>query len=1116
MARYCGKLDSSGLLAGTDYWKANCFVEDKSMFLDESLWKLEYLKEIEKNFNENLDDSERSFFEKLKDQLNNVSPRARALMAEILWLLMLIQTNIKPKTKIDNVLKVWSWSGLPSIDTSPWLSEESLRGLANTGVAYNTHRWREIAYIIRVMIAVKSLSTEERKELLTDPVEFSRWLLTVPQQGYRQFRHIIRYYCFPDYYERIAVSTHKKRIIEAFGDHDKKQLKNMGDIDLDGALFSLRERLEAEHGAKELDFYTSPLREVWMKENEKKEDIIHVITAEDVLNALKEIDENGIEASAQSSTYDLIHEGNHYPPKLVYALAYNYGGGGELDRSTFEGGEGTECFNTLRELGFYIERKDFVTSLLKKFINQAKLEKDLKTKDYPSEYCGLTVIVSFGQGNYARVPWICFTGYNQTVSNGIYPCYLYYKSIEVLLLTYGISETNVPARTWNNLKDKEKIKDYLLDKYQHTPERYDESYVCKAYDLSDSESLGSVTEDLDQIIYEYNILFSEHSNRVAEESSTYAGRRIWLIAPGKGASKWEEFYSKGIVGLGWDKIGNLSEYPDRESIRKSLIMHFPEGSKSQSNNSLALWQFSREMKVGDIVIPKRGTSEYLGYGIITSDYYCDDTRSDFKNVRKVNWKKKGVWKEDEHPIVLKTLTDITKYPDYVDRLTKQIGIGMNHLEENEINYWWLNANPGYWKIEDYEIGQEQSYTTHNEKGNKRRVYDYFKQVKPGDLVIGYESTPVKKVIAVFEITKGIFIDEEDGKEKISFIIKSFVTPKDRLTWDEIKNLTSLENSEIVSSNQGSLFKLQKHEFETLLNASHKVEIEKYTVKDAIKDVFVNEDKLNDILYSFSTKKNIILQGPPGTGKTYLAKRLAYLLFGEKDNSRIEMVQFHQSYSYEDFIQGYRPDGKGFNLKNGIFYKFCKTAKNDPDNEYVFIIDEINRGNLSKVFGELMMLIESDKRGPEWAISLTYGSDNDEKFYVPDNLYIMGLMNTADRSLAMVDYALRRRFAFVDLEPGFKTNAFREFLSAQSVDAELSEQIIAKMSEVNSKIADDTVNLGPGFCIGHSFFCAVPPTGTPDRKWYERIVKTEIEPLLKEYWFDDPSKADSLINVILMA
>lgn len=226
--------------------------------------------------------------------------------------------------------------------------------------------------------------------------------------------------------------------------------------------------------------------------------------------------------------------------------------------------------------------------------------------------------------------------------------------------------------------------------------------------------------------------------------------------------------------------------------------------------------------------------------------------------------------------------------------------------------------------------------------------------------------------------------------------------------------------------------------------------------------------------------------------------------GKKDESRIKMLQFHQSYAYEDFIMGYRPNGTGFELKKGPFYQFCKLASENLDEDYFFIIDEINRANMSKVFGELMMLIESDKRGEE--LILTY---SDEPFYIPENLYIIGMMNTADRSLAIIDYALRRRFCFFELEPAFETEAFRNHLLSQGASEELINKIKIKIGNINLEIEKD-VNLGKGFRIGHSYFCNY----VDSERWYEEIIKYEIQPLIKEYWFDEEEKAKNYVDELL--
>jgi 5-methylcytosine-specific restriction protein B len=294
--------------------------------------------------------------------------------------------------------------------------------------------------------------------------------------------------------------------------------------------------------------------------------------------------------------------------------------------------------------------------------------------------------------------------------------------------------------------------------------------------------------------------------------------------------------------------------------------------------------------------------------------------------------------------------------------------------------------------------------------------------------------------------------------------------------------------------------------------------EPYNLADMLSSgVFMSEEDLQQLLDRLRSKMNLILQGAPGVGKTFIARKLAYALMQAKDDARIEMVQFHQSYSYEDFIRGYRPrmDKAGaFELQDGVFYEFCLRAGKDLDRPHVFIIDEINRGNLSQIFGELLMLIEADKRDSQNAVPLVYRKDGEARFYIPKNVYLIGLMNVADRSLAMVDYALRRRFAFFGLSPQYGSDRFRRWLQERNMSEALIGLIVDRMTLLNKEVSEDTL-LGPNYQVGHSFFC---PKGDNfaglDRKWYEGIVKTEIGPLLQEYWFDNPKKAEEVRTRLL--
>ena len=369
-------------------------------------------------------------------------------------------------------------------------------------------------------------------------------------------------------------------------------------------------------------------------------------------------------------------------------------------------------------------------------------------------------------------------------------------------------------------------------------------------------------------------------------------------------------------------------------------------------------------------------------------------------------------------------------------------------------------------------------------------------------MIGYEAYPMKKIVAVCEITHA-----SDGNQ-ISFVKKEGLSVP--IEYAALKNCPELEKMEFFVQQNGSLFKLTKGEFEFIMdiireeNPIKAADAKKYTKADFLKDVFMSEERFNILEARLRNKMNIILQGAPGVGKTFTAKKLAYAMMGEEDDSRIEMVQFHQNYSYEDFIMGYRPDGDGFKLKDGIFYHFCKMAENHPGKDFFFIIDEINRGNLSKIFGELMMLIEKEYRTDK--VTLAY---NGMSFSVPDNLYIIGMMNTADRSLAMIDYALRRRFSFFEMEPAFNSEGFQNY--QKQFGNETFDALIEEIKKLNREIAEDP-SLGKEFRIGHSYFCGCKKDDmTTD--WMRSVVEFDILPMLEEYWFDESDKLQKWTKIL---
>ena len=461
---------------------------------------------------------------------------------------------------------------------------------------------------------------------------------------------------------------------------------------------------------------------------------------------------------------------------------------------------------------------------------------------------------------------------------------------------------------------------------------------------------------------------------------------------------------------------------------------------------------------------------------------------------------KGANKDEEGCYIWKLRDELAEALDKTD--LGQIELYTSpERDEEQIQYWWLNANPKIWSFSNIAVGEVQDYTLYNENGNKRRIFQNFLDAKAGDVVICYESNPAKKIVALARISA-----EQDGQKLFFEKTEGFSSP---LNYQALKACPELEKMEYFVNPQGSLFKLTKGEFDFIMDIIRDENpllsvknIDAYMKKDFLDEVYMSEERYNSLVAVLANKKNIILQGAPGVGKTFAARRLAYSIMGLKDDQRIELIQFHQNYSYEDFVMGYKPVENGFELKDGIFYRFCQKAANQPGKKYFFIIDEINRGNMSKIFGELLMLVEKDYRGTK--ATLAY---NGTLFAIPENLYIIGMMNTADRSLAMIDYALRRRFSFFEMMPGFDSEGFVQYQNG--LNNETFNLLLEKIKELNKEIALDK-SLGRGFCLGHSYFCG---QDTCSEAWLRSVVDYDILPMLNEYWFDDPAKLQYWDNIL---
>ncbi|BDF98456.1 hypothetical protein AoKodu_07570 [Actinomyces oris K20] len=645
---------------------------------------------------------------------------------------------------------------------------------------------------------------------------------------------------------------------------------------------------------------------------------------------------------------------------------------------------------------------------------------------------------------------------------------------------------------------------------------------------------------------------SEKDAQTAEEQE----RGYWLYVPGEGAGKWEEFRTAGIMALNWDRIGDPTGYSNDEAVIEALEAGYGDWGGRPTGAAGMIRDFTRTMRPGDVVYARRGPTEIIGRGVVRSEFRYDDARPAYRCVRDVEWTHVGSWPLDRRvgAVSLQRVTQNTSYnPAQLESLfrdrnasgastasARAQGVGdSNQAKKHELQHWLYTPGEGAARWEEFRtagimalnwdrVGDlaafpdkesllDALYTHYGDWGGRPRkaadsVWDYIHAMKPGDIV--YVRRSFNEIVGRGVVRSDYRYDEDRSsfravrdvewthvgswplEQRIGRLMLQRLTENTKYTPDQLNALIGIEDSHSSAS-------VDERRGNNDLDEAD----EHYTSADFLDEVFLRPEDVEQMLGLLRRKKNLILQGAPGTGKTFAAKRLAYALMGQTDDSRVEVVQFHQSTAYEDVVVGLRPTAEGgFAAAEGVFARFCRRAAADPGRDYVFIIDEINRANISKAFGELLMLIEAEHRGEALRLPVS-----GELLSVPKRLHIIGMMNTADRGLALIDYALRRRFAFFEMRPALDHPGFLRHVEA--VGSARLEALVDVVRRLNQRIAEDEA-LGPGFQIGHSYLC-LPAAGPENPAGTDAdvtsVVRYELEPLVREYWFDNPAAMDESIH-----
>ena len=910
--------------------------------------------------------------------------------------------------------------------------------------------------------------------------------------------------------------------------------------------------------------------------------LFNQVTEDHILQAIQDFEEKGYpNGFGPSSTYDVLSNNKTYPPKAIMAYANFHAEGRTIERY-FKGGLDTDCFNAFKRNGFEVVTKNKPSmhnelyALKQEFLNSWPIEKlEIMTLD---EYTNLDKEDSFCYwveqktkslgdvrggssykfGIYKMADTSKTEKANNRDNNGDYAWHNKYGdsqqeafgTIKSTIIKIAKSAQN------NNLEDIDIID--LGNSYKwKIAFLYSNFNVLNIFkldalnfiatsldlDFSDKTSvsgfskkiLKSKPKDKDYFIWS-NYLWNQYEESL--KSTQY-----WLYCPGKNAEYWDEFFDKSIMALGWDKIGEISQYNSKDEIRKALKSPF-NGIANKSDYVNANYDFANTMQVGDIVIVKEGRDKLLGHGVVTSDYFFDEQRALFKSCRKVNWESKGEW-NTSLSLGLKTLKNITKDEseynndnklyEYLMRIMntkntdKLVDEYIIYLEElgyaaltvdiysNNFDYC-LNSyikkyDVNVLKTKHYKTLSETSLETyienthpiHEGKGWSNFTSFFEKKLKlierliPSKNRILYGPPGTGKTFYLKDqlfdkyTTKQTSITNEQNFEKvisgcswwqvIAIALLDIGTSKvsDIFDHEWVQKKASLSSSKTIRPTlwgQLQCHTINECEYVNVTNRQtplifNKTEDSYWEIlEDQVEELVPELYNLKDSVENYNPDPDIII-------KNY------------------DFVTFHQSFAYEDFIEGIKPispeEGEessdlGYRIENGVFKELCIRAKNDPDNRYAIFIDEINRGNVSAIFGELITLIETDKRQGsknEMTIKLPYSKTD---FSVPSNLDIYGTMNTADRSVEALDTALRRRFEFKEMMPNY--NVLEE-------EVVKGVELKTLLQTINERIE---ILIDRDHTIGHSYF-----VGVDTEQKLVNAFNNKIVPLLQEYFYGDYGK-----------